>query len=55
MGWLKDFFRKHIVEDLPGEMTRCGYCNNLKCSNGHFDTCPNRLKTIQPDAEDGES
>ncbi len=38
MGWLKNFIRKHIVGDLPDEMNRCGYCNNVKCSNGHFDT-----------------
>lgn len=49
MGWLKNFIRKHIVGDLPDEMNRCGYCNNVKCSNGHFDTCQNRLKGAKPE------
>lgn len=49
MGWFKAFLRKHIIGELPAEMDRCGYCNATKCSNGHFDTCPNRLRGARPD------
>jgi hypothetical protein len=55
MGWFKNFLRKHIVGDLPAEMERCGYCNTAKCSNGHFDACPNRLRGVRPEADTPES
>ena len=55
MGWLKTFFRKHIVGDLPDEMNRCGDCNNTKCSNDHFDTCPSRLKGTPPNTDGSET
>lgn len=55
MGWLRNFFRKHIVGDLPDEMDRCGYCNTARCNTAHFDTCPSRLKSTLPDTDGAES
>ena len=55
MGWFRNFLRKHIVGDLPAEMDRCGYCKSTKCDAAHFDTCPNRLRGAQADAETPET
>lgn len=54
MEWLRKFWRRHVVAPLPGGMGRCGVCNRSACDEGHFRTCPNRLKVDTPDpAEPG--
>jgi hypothetical protein len=40
---LRNFVRRHIVDDAPDEMAACFNCNVVECSNEIYETCPNRL------------
>ena len=44
MGWLKTLWQRHVLAPLPEAMDRRGYCNKTACNEGHFQSCPNRLK-----------
>jgi hypothetical protein len=35
--------RKYIVYDVPYEMAACFDCRAVRCSDGQYESCPNRL------------
>jgi hypothetical protein len=44
MGWLKAFFRRHIIQDVPDEMAACEFdCKVTECTYGNWKHCKNRL------------
>ena len=36
-----------LVQDIPEEMLVCEKCRELECSQARWETCPNRLNSIQ--------
>jgi hypothetical protein len=40
---LWSFFSRHIVTDVPDEISACMECDATQCRDDRFRTCPNRL------------
>jgi hypothetical protein len=45
MAWytLPEFVRRHVVADVPDEMSLCLACRVTHCSSEEFANCPRRL------------
>jgi hypothetical protein len=37
------FVRRHLVDDVPDEMSACLECGAVQCRQDKYETCPNRL------------
>jgi hypothetical protein len=40
---LRNLFRRFIAHDIPDDMAACFDCDEDRCSNEQFVTCPDRL------------
>ena len=46
---IRRWIRDEIVQEVPPEMSVCEFeCKHLECTQGHWDTCKNRLRGIDP-------
>jgi hypothetical protein len=41
---LRSFVKRHIVEEVPDEMSACLECGRLDCRDSTYVACPNRLR-----------
>jgi hypothetical protein len=53
--WRK-LLRRFIAHDIPDDMEACFDCNEVRCPNEKFETCPRRLdraaaRTAEPDGK----
>jgi hypothetical protein len=44
--WLRRLFRRHIVADVPDELSACLECGAIECVEGTFRDCPRRLERV---------
>jgi hypothetical protein len=42
----RSLVRRHIVDDVPDEMTACFNCDSVRCSEEKYEACPNRLAQL---------
>jgi hypothetical protein len=40
---IRNFIKRHAVDEVPDEMSACQECRELQCLNDRYQTCPNRL------------
>jgi hypothetical protein len=40
---IRDFTTRHLVDEVPDEMSACLDCGEVQCLNDKYQTCPNRL------------
>jgi hypothetical protein len=43
IGKIRAFIEKHIIAEVPPELSACLDCGVEQCLNGKWETCPNRL------------
>ena len=44
--WLRRFFERHVVADVPDELSACLECGEIQCVDSKFSNCPNRLARV---------
>jgi hypothetical protein len=44
--WLRRFFDRHIVANVPDELSACLECGEIQCVDSKFRNCPNRLARV---------
>ena len=44
--WLRRLFRRHIVADVPDELSACLECGAVQCVEGTFRNCRVRLERV---------
>jgi hypothetical protein len=44
--WLWRFFGRHIVANVPDELSACLECGEIQCVDSKFRNCPNRLARV---------
>jgi hypothetical protein len=64
LGKLWEFLKRHLVEEVPDEMSSCLDCGAVQCRDEQYETCPNRLareatprvvRGHRPDWTDGDA
>ena len=43
LDWLRRFFGRYVVDDVPDELSACLDCGRVECAESKFQSCPNRL------------
>jgi hypothetical protein len=41
---IRAFIQRHIIADVPNDLSACLDCDALECIHGKWETCPHRLK-----------
>jgi hypothetical protein len=43
LNWLRGFFSRHVVAEVPEEMSACLNCRVSQCTQERWAACPQRL------------
>jgi hypothetical protein len=43
LDWLRRFYRRNVVADVPDELSACLDCGRVECAESKWQSCPNRL------------
>jgi hypothetical protein len=43
LNWLRGLFSRHVIAEVPEELSACLNCGVLQCSQERWVTCPHRL------------